>query len=558
MKILVINGSPKGNKSNTYQLTNAFLQGMETGLEKADKGEKAEIERIDVNRLDIHPCLGCFSCWNKTPGNCCIQDDMQDVITKLLWADVTIWSFPLYYYTVPGGLKNLIDRQLPMVLPFMAEREDGVGNGSHPARYDMSGKRTVVISTCGFYTARGNYDGVCSLFDHMCGRDRYTTLFCGQGELFRVPELAGRTGEYLEYVRKAGQEYVSGGIQKVTRAELEKLLYPKEVFEAMADADWGIDKDSGEKQTDALIFTRQMAALYVKDAYPGRDQVLEMYYTDLDECYQILLGKEGSRVFTDGSGNATTRIETPISVWRSIAAGEIRGDEALMKGMYKVKGDFNLMLKWDTYFGGSGAGGNGQAGKDGMEGQGNCRGIHIPPKDTNMTIMLLPWIVLWAAVAIHGYIGSLLSISACVLVSILFYKNKKTVYDLATGALVTGFSIAVLLGASERIVIPLSYLAFGIMWTVTCFGKIPLTAHYSMNDYSGESALQNPLFLKTNRILTFTWGILYLLTPIWTYFIMGTKISGLVGIINSILPVFMGIFTGWFQKWYPAKVAGGK
>ncbi len=558
MKILVINGSPKGNKSNTYQLTNAFLQGMETGLEKADKGEKAEIERIDVNRLDIHPCLGCFSCWNKTPGNCCIQDDMQDVITKLLWADVTIWSFPLYYYTVPGGLKNLIDRQLPMVLPFMAEREDGVGNGSHPARYDMSGKRTVVISTCGFYTARGNYDGVCSLFDHMCGRDRYTTLFCGQGELFRVPELAGRTGEYLEHVRKAGQEYVSGGIQKVTRAELEKLLYPKEVFEAMADADWGIDKDSGEKQTDALIFTKQMAALYVKDAYPGRDQVLEMYYTDLDECYQILLGKEGSRVFTDGSGNATTRIETPISVWRSIAAGEIRGDEALMKGMYKVKGDFNLMLKWDAYFGGSGTGGNGQAGKDGMEGQENCHGIHIPPKETNMTIMLLPWIVLWAAVAIHGFIGSLFSISACVLVPILFYKNKKTVYDLATGALVTGFSIAVLLGAQERIVIPLSYLAFGIMWTVTCFGKIPLTAHYSMNDYSGESALQNPLFLKTNRILTFTWGILYLLTPIWTYFIMGTKISSLVGIINSILPVFMGIFTGWFQKWYPAKVARGE
>jgi hypothetical protein len=57
-----------------------------------------EIEEIQVNRLEIRPCLGCFSCWDKTPGKCCIQDDMREVIQKLLWADVTVWSFPLYYY----------------------------------------------------------------------------------------------------------------------------------------------------------------------------------------------------------------------------------------------------------------------------------------------------------------------------------------------------------------------------------------------------------------------------------------------------------------------------
>ena len=48
---------------------------------------------------------------------------MQQVIQDLLWADITVWSFPLYYFTVPGLLKNLIDRQLPMLLPFMEEKE---------------------------------------------------------------------------------------------------------------------------------------------------------------------------------------------------------------------------------------------------------------------------------------------------------------------------------------------------------------------------------------------------------------------------------------------------
>lgn len=559
MRILVINGSPKGNKSNTYKLTKSFLQGMEEGTE-----EELEVEEIQVKHLDIHQCLGCFSCWNKTPGACVIQDDMQMVIGKLLWADVTVWSFPLYYFTVPGGLKNLIDRQLPMVLPFMAEDGGTTGSGSHPLRYDMSGKKTVLISTCGFYTAQGNYDGVYSLFDHICGKDQYTAIFCGQGELFRMPELSQRTDEYLRYVQKAGKEYMAADcILPETWEKLGQLLYPREVFESMADASWGVDKETGEKESEALVFTRQMAALYRKDSYKGKDQVLEMYYTDRNECYQIVLGKEGSEVFTDGSKSATTRIETPYTVWQSIATGEIRGDEALMKHLYQVKGDFDLMLKWDDYFGSADGStdASGNAGKGGTEKGGSDApkevAIHMPRRETNMNIMLIPWIVFWVAAAIDGDIGSLISIAACVLTPLFFYQNKKTFYDLLSGALVAGFSIAVLLDVPERCIIPLSYLTFGVMWTLTCFGKIPLTAHYSMNHYDGERALSNPLFIKTNRILTLMWGILYLLTPVWTYFIMGTEVGGWIGAINSILPVFMGIFTAWFQKWYPAKVARG-
>ena len=53
------------------------------------------------------------------------------------------------------------------------------------------------------------------------------------------------------------------------------------------------------------------------------------------------------------------------------------------------------------------------------------------------------------------------------------------------------------------------------------------------------------------------WGILYVLTSIMTFFVMKTSFSAYLGIINNILPIFMGIFTAWFQKWYPAKVARG-
>ena len=80
MNILVINGSPKGTGSNTYRLTSAFLDGMKQGI------QDIQTKELSLSRMNIKPCLGCFSCWNRTPGQCCIQDDMQQIIQDLLWA----------------------------------------------------------------------------------------------------------------------------------------------------------------------------------------------------------------------------------------------------------------------------------------------------------------------------------------------------------------------------------------------------------------------------------------------------------------------------------------
>lgn len=39
MKVLAINGSPKGNRSNTWKLTKRFLEGMAAGVrENAEAG----------------------------------------------------------------------------------------------------------------------------------------------------------------------------------------------------------------------------------------------------------------------------------------------------------------------------------------------------------------------------------------------------------------------------------------------------------------------------------------------------------------------------------------
>ena len=530
MNVFLINGSPKGKKSNTYRLSEAFLAGL-------NQEQHINCREANLSALNIKPCLGCFSCWNRTPGSCCLHDDMAGMIENLLWADVIVWSFPLYYFGVPGPLKNFIDRQLPMVLPFMTSDSE---SGGHPTRYDLSAKRHVLISTCGFYTAEGNYDGVNAMFDHMLGKGEYTSIYCGQGELFRVKELSGRTGEYLNWVKRAGSEFSQGNISRETKAALSQLLFPREVFEAMADASWGIEK-TGEQTEESLVFTRQMAALYNRSAWAGKDQVLEMYYTDIDRRYQILLTQEGSQVLTEDFRKPTTTIETPYTLWKAIAAEEENGEQALMDHKYRVTGDFKLMVNWDRWFGSQ----DFQA--PAASGSG---------KKTSMLLMLLPWILFWSLSSAFPQWGPVIAVYSSVVLPLLFRKCKMLVYDHISAAAVTACALVVLLGVKLEWMLTASYLCFGIMWTIGGFRPIPLTAHYSINDYSANM-ITNPIFLKTNKILTLSWGILYLILPAVSLLTIVVPALSWINGIFGFAPPILGIFTLWFQKWYPAHVGRG-
>ncbi|MDR2898634.1 MAG: NAD(P)H-dependent oxidoreductase [Spirochaetaceae bacterium] len=540
MKVLIINGSPKGEKSNTMKLTRAFAEGAGW----------TDAEIIETVKADIKSCRGCFACWNKTPGACVIKDGMSsDILPKIIAADVIIWAFPLYYYSVPGGLKNLIDRQLPLNLPYMAE---GAESGGHPPRYDLSHQKHIVISTCGFWTAKGNYGGVTATFDHCHGEGNYTSLFCGQGELFTIAELKQRTDAYLSIVRRAGAEYAAGGIQADTSEELAEPLFPRDVFEKAADASWGIEQNTDSAATaaelsdDSLKFTAQMAAFYKPD---GTDRVLEMHYTDIDKTYQIVMTSKGAEVIAKDFKPYTTRIETPYTVWRAISRGEITGQEALFQRQYTVLGDFSPMLKWDDLFVMSVPKKENSAESDKTK-----TNEHIQRK-TNMTVLLIPWIVIWVGMAIHPTIGSAAGIITAALVPLLWLCFKPVVFEQITLPVIAGLSLAVLFGVDTRLIVPAAYLLFGMMWFIGAFTKIPLTAYYSASGYGGAKAFANPLFVRTNRILTAAWGILYLITPIWTYIIMGTSLSPWIGLINNICPILLGIFTAWFQKWYPAHFA---
>ncbi len=100
---MAIYGSPRKD-GNTAQLMDRFLQGVHQNRYV----QGTDIDRIMVAEKKISPCRGCRSC-TKT-GECIIDDPMQQIYTQLLDADFIAVATPIFFTTVSGYLKALIDR----------------------------------------------------------------------------------------------------------------------------------------------------------------------------------------------------------------------------------------------------------------------------------------------------------------------------------------------------------------------------------------------------------------------------------------------------------------
>ena len=540
MDILVLNGSPRSGSSNTMKLTTAFLEGM----------GRHSVETVNISGEHIEPCKGCFCCWEKTPGKCIIADDMETLLRKFREAELVIWNFPLYLFGAPSKMKAFMDRLLPLNLPFINETADG--KPVHPARYDLDTQRHILISTCGFFTVENNYDALIKQFDILFG-ERYAKILCPQGELFRIPQLRGRTDEYLGLVRQAGAEYFSdGSFSTETEKQLAVPLYPKGAFIEMANASWEIAGTPGVTETPGQAnqrerLLRQMAAAYAPLPNAPKDEKrIEFYFTDLGETYQIKTSETGAAFINEAADFApcSVRIETPFDVWQDISKGKITGAEALFLGKYRVLGDFSLMTTVVSGF---------SPGKAQTSREMPLREQSI--KKRSMLVLLMPFLALWVLLPIFGNAGALAAIliSACVPFAAHFYRFSP--YDTVAAFMATVLSIAFLTGVPMPITVTFSYVLFSVLWFVSLFLKIPLCAWYSASGYGGDEAFDNPLFIRTNRIIAGLWAVLYLCVSVWTWFFMKSTFASFVGLVNSIAPALAGIFTAAFVKWYPARYA---
>ena len=104
MKRVIVISTSLRHGSNSDMLADQFVEGA--------KAAGNDVEKITLAGKNIQFCKGCLAC--QKLGRCVINDDVNDIMAKVMEAEVVVWATPIYYYEMSGQMKTLIDRMNAM------------------------------------------------------------------------------------------------------------------------------------------------------------------------------------------------------------------------------------------------------------------------------------------------------------------------------------------------------------------------------------------------------------------------------------------------------------
>lgn len=231
MKVLAINGALRGHKSITYSILSPLLRGME----KAG----AETETIQLGELKIHRCIGCLTCWLKTPGECVFKDDMSWILKKLVEAEFIVYGTPLYNFTMTGLLKDFLDRRLPLVLPFFQENAVMKNTSTHPKRYEFALKKMFLVSPCGLPEFK-HFEPLVFTFNHYAKISNIKHLgqiLCPAADALDEEVFQEQSKYYFNMVEKAGYQLIKDDrVDKELMQEIHIPFFTPEEYRKFVNA----------------------------------------------------------------------------------------------------------------------------------------------------------------------------------------------------------------------------------------------------------------------------------------------------------------------------------
>ena len=197
MRILALNSSPRsGGHSKTELMLNHLIEGM--------RGAGAEVETVNLREKNIKSCIGCFTCWTKTPGRCLHKDDMtEELFPKWLEADLVVYATPLYYHTMNGTMSTFRERTLPAIQPFFEQGDDG--KAFHPLRNKVPA--AVWLSVCGL-PYESEFDTLSDYLNRTRHKDEtiVAEIYRAAAETMTNPYLEEKARDILDATTQAGQE----------------------------------------------------------------------------------------------------------------------------------------------------------------------------------------------------------------------------------------------------------------------------------------------------------------------------------------------------------------
>jgi multimeric flavodoxin WrbA len=349
MQVIALNSSPRTGGGSKTEL---MLQHLVAGMREAG----AAVEIVNLREKKIKSCIGCFTCWTRTPGRCIHQDDMsREIFPKWRAADLAVYATPLYFHTMNSAMSRFLERTLPAAQPFF--EPDAHGITRHPLRHKVPA--AVWLSVCGF-PELSEFD----VFSDYLKRTQpkeipiLAEIYRPAAETMTQPYLEKATTDILAATNEAGRELVSARqVAPEIMARITRPLVDPEDFRAMGNLFWktciaeGVTpKTFAERRMvprpDSVEAFMQIfpAGLNVGAAGDGRVVLQFIFFGDNPEACYFAVEQGGITANMGRCDEADLTIETPFALWMDIMTHKADGQQMFLEQKYSVQGDLGLML----------------------------------------------------------------------------------------------------------------------------------------------------------------------------------------------------------------------
>lgn len=172
-KVLILSSSPrKGGNSDI--LCDKFKEGAESAGNI--------VEKIFLRDKNINYCSGCGFCNTNNYTACSQKDDMTEILEKMIEADVIVFGTPVYFYTMSGQLKTLIDR-------------------------------------------------CCARYTHITGKDFYYIMAAAEGNPHAMDRVINEFGGLMDCLSEAAEKGVIAATGVWGKGEVLNTDYPQQAFD---------------------------------------------------------------------------------------------------------------------------------------------------------------------------------------------------------------------------------------------------------------------------------------------------------------------------------------
>jgi len=357
VKLLVLRGNPR-KSGHTQHFTDLFVQGA--------RAAGAEVSDVDLMERRIAPCRGCYHCWIVTPGQCVHHDDMADLLSAFIAADVVVCATPLYYYSASSRMQVFLERTLPLTEAGLDTTLGGLSRNRTRYPTNWQGKKLIFLVVGALREVENfrPFEATCRLIAEGLAMEFGGVLIRPESHLTCFARAKPKAVKTLEasFV-EAGMEVARSGHipERVLMRAAMPLAPSAAYFRNYSNIYWANahEMGSGALKTDELVSkvskdARILLPFMVSAMDPvataRTKAVLQFDFADTNAHYRSVIDCGTACLTNEETSDPDLRISCAAEVWADIARGDLDPREALRQRLVTLAGDRSLFARLSHFF----------------------------------------------------------------------------------------------------------------------------------------------------------------------------------------------------------------